>query len=145
MGKNKGTEVETKVETPVPETKEEVAVVKPDVTKGFDTLITFLGSLTDEQKSKVREALGMTPAIVAKAARATANGAKIKRTEKVREGKMPKQLEQLIDTLPTDRTIDIIEWGKLAVAAGMQTQQPPERIAAYYKSRIIAEGYGIAE
>ena len=36
------------------------------------------------------------------------------------------------------------EWGKLALDNGLQTQQEPQRIAAYYKKAVIDLGYAIS-
>ena len=112
--------------------------------KEFEKFVAKFESCDDEQKSKIRAALGIV-AVAPKTSNGTRVSGKVKRTDKVLETKVAKQMQILIDVLPLDRAIDINEWGKLAVEAGMQTQQPAERIAAYYKKPIIEGGYAVVE
>lgn len=69
---------------------------------------------------------------------------KVKGTGKKIEVKVCKQMEILIGSLPKDKPVDTKEWAKLAVKNGLQTQQPPERIVAYYKRNIIDLGFAVA-
>jgi hypothetical protein len=69
---------------------------------------------------------------------------KVKGTGKKIEVKVCKQMEILIGSLPKDKPVDIKEWAELAVKNGLQTQQPPERIVAYYKRNIIDLGFAVA-
>lgn len=105
----------------------------------FEKLMAMVEGLTDDEKSKVREALGIkvevrgpsTPRMTGKA----------QRTEKPLTEKVAKQMEILINTLPADRAVDLVEWADLAVAGGLVTQQPAVRIVAYYKKPIVDGGY----
>ena len=108
--------------------------------KRFEKMLADYQSLTDEQKLQVRTALGIPTAPVKVSSGVRVSG-KVQRTEKVLEEKIAKQMEILIKALPSDRAVDINEWGKLAVEGGLQTQQPAERIAAYYKKPIVERGY----
>lgn len=103
-----------------------------------EMLIEVLEKANDEQKSKIRELLGIGQK---SATTATRISGKFQRTDKVLETKVAKQMQQLIDVLPKDRAVDIDEWTKLALDAGMQTQQEPVRITAYYKKAIVDGGY----
>jgi hypothetical protein len=110
--------------------------------KRFEKMVEDFKSLTDEQKKALRDALGiLTP--TAKVSTGVRVTGKVKRTEKVLEEKIAKQMQILIDVLPKDKAIDIAEWGTLAVAGGLQTQQPADRIAAYYKKAIIEGGFAV--
>lgn len=108
--------------------------------KRFEKMLADYQSLTDEQKTKIREALGITN-VAPRISTGIRVSGKVQRTDKVLETKLAKQMQILIDVLPKDRAVDINEWAKLAVEAGLQTQQPPERIAAYYKKPIVEGGY----
>lgn len=110
--------------------------------KKFEKMLADFQNMTDEQKAKVRDALGIV-AVTAKPVIGIRTSGKVQRTDKVLENKIAKQMQILIDVLPTDRAIDINEWGELALKAGLQTQQPAARIAAYYKKPIIESGYAI--
>lgn len=123
-------------------TKEEVA---QPISK-FEEFITFLGSLTDEEKAKVRETLGLVQVTKVANGGSRTTG-KVKRTElAVTPDKvLAKQVRILINCLPTDRAVDIKEWGDLAKTAGLETQQQPDRIAAYYKKFIVDSGYASVE
>jgi selenophosphate synthetase-related protein len=110
--------------------------------KRFAKMLEDWNSLTAEQKQALRDALEI-PKVAAKVSSGIRVSGKVMRTEKVLEEKTAKQMQILIDVLPKDRAIDIAEWGTLAVAGGLQTQQPPERIAAYYKKAIIDGAYAV--
>jgi selenophosphate synthetase-related protein len=110
--------------------------------KRFAKMLEDWNSLTAEQKQALRDALEI-PKVAAKVSSGIRVSGKVMRTEKVLEEKTAKQMQILIDVLPKDRAIDIVEWGTLAVAGGLQTQQPPERIAAYYKKAIIDGAYAV--
>ena len=110
--------------------------------KRFEKMVEDFKSLTTEQKATLRDALEI-PKVTAKVSTGVRVTGKVKRTEKVLEEKIAKQMQILIDVLPKDKAIDIAEWGALAVAGGLQTQQPPERIAAYYKKAIIDGAYAV--
>ena len=107
--------------------------------KRFEKLIADLESMTDEQKAQYRDVLGLSKKTIG--IRVTG---KVQRTDKPLEDKVAKQMQILIDVLPKEIGIDIEEWGALAVAGGLQTQQPPSRIAAYYKKNIVEAGYAQA-
>ena len=110
--------------------------------KKFAKLVEDFTSLTPGEKKQLRDALGIVEQTVAvKVSTGIRVTGKVQRTDKVLESKIAKQMQILISVLPTDKAIDINEWAKLAVEAGLQTQQPPERIAAYYKKPIIESGY----
>ena len=110
--------------------------------KKFEKMLADFQNMTDEQKSKIREALGIVTVVTKPAIGIRVSG-KVQRTEKVLEEKIAKQMQILIDVLPVDRAVDINEWGELAIAGGLQTQQPAARIAAYYKKPIIEGGYAV--
>ena len=105
-------------------------------------LLKALETATEEEKAQVRDALGIK-LTASKAVSGTRVTGKVQRSEKVLEEKVAKQMQILIGVLPVDRAIDINEWADLAVAAGLATQQPPVRIAAYYKKPIVDGGYAI--
>jgi hypothetical protein len=107
--------------------------------KNFEKLMAMVEGLTNEEKAQFRAALGIKDQVVKSAG--VRVGGKVQRTDKVLETKIAKQMEILINCLPTDKAVDINEWADLAVAAGLQTQQPAVRIAAYYKKPIIDGGY----
>ena len=111
--------------------------------KEFEKFVKRFEDCDDEQKAKIRAVLGIKE-VAAKVSTGTRVSGKVQRSEKVLEVKVAKQMQILIDVLPLDRAINITEWGKLAVEKGMQTQQPPERIAAYYKKPIVEGGYAIS-
>ena len=105
----------------------------------FEKLMGLVEGFTDEEKAKFRAAIGLKDQ-VAKTVGTRVTG-KVQRTDKVLEVKVAKQMEILINCLPTDKAIDINEWADLATAAGLTTQQPAVRIAAYYKKPIVDGGY----
>jgi hypothetical protein len=109
--------------------------------KRFEKLIKDFEELTDEQRTKFREVLGIKN--VSRVSSGVRVSGKVQGTDKVLEGKIAKQMEILINVLPKDRAIDINEWGELALAGGLQTQQPASRIAAYYKKDIMEKGYAV--
>ena len=102
--------------------------------------IEMLELATEEEKAQIRTQLGISTKVSAVGMRVSG---KLQRTEKVLEVKVAKQMQILIDTLPSDHAIDVPEWTKLALEAGMQTQQAPERITMYYKKQIIDGGYAV--
>lgn len=109
--------------------------------KKFEDFLKKFTECTDDQKAQLRAALGIT--VPTKSTGVRVSG-KLQRTEKVLETKVAKQMQILIDVLPKDKAIDINEWAELAVANGLQTQQPAVRIAAYYKKTIVESGYATA-
>ena len=112
--------------------------------KKFEKMLADFVSMTDEQKAKIREALGLNTVKATRQTTVRASG-KYKRTNKEIDPalKCPLQMKQLINSLPSDRAVDIKEWGELAKAGGLQTQQPVERIVGYYKSTILDANYAI--
>lgn len=130
------------------ETKKEEAKVVGMEAKAFNKLLAGFKSMSDEQKSQIREALDIknAPVTAQRTANVRVNGS-VKRTDKAFDPavKCPPQMKILIDCLPTDKFVGIKEWGSLALTAGLKTQQPAERIAAYYKPEIIAQGYAEVE
>lgn len=125
------------------EENKEPEVQDSKIAKWFVNFKANLASLTPEQKSELRDALEVPKNAVstAKASNGIRITGKVIRTETLVDGiKMPKQMKILVDCLPKDKAIGIEDWGKLAVAAGMETQQPAARIAAYYKKPIVEAG-----
>ena len=108
--------------------------------KKFAKMVEEFAGMTDDQKKQIREALGIL-SVTPKTSTGVRVTGKVQRTDKVLESKIAKQMQILIDVLPIDRAVDIVEWGTLALAGGLQTQQPAERIAAYYKKPIVEGGY----
>lgn len=132
------TKVEKNEEKATRVTPEEKIVIAK--AKRFEDFKALVSEMTDEQKGEIRELLGIK-LTASKAVSGIRVTGKVQRTDKVLEQKVAVQMQKLIDVLPIDRSIDIEEWGKLAVEAGMVTQQPPARIAAYYKKPIVEGGY----
>lgn len=57
------------------------------------------------------------------------------------EGKLPNQAKFLLQAIAdADEPVTYVEWGQLAVAAGMGTRQDPARIAAYYRPLLEKAG-----
>lgn len=107
----------------------------------FEKLMAMVEGLSEEEKATFRAAIGIT-AKVSGTGTTHALG-KVQRSEKTLTVKVAKQMEILINVLPADKAIDLNEWADLAVAAGLQTQQPAVRIAAYYKKPIVDGGYAV--
>ena len=106
----------------------------------INDFMEMLETATEEEMAAIKTKLGH----VAKGSSVGMKvSGKLQRTEKMLEVKVAKQMQILIDTLPADRAIDVIEWTKLALDAGMQTQQTPERITMYYKKQIVDGGYAV--
>lgn len=124
MNENKNTEPKTDVKVP-----------EPKIAK----LVLEIKGLDDFNKQLLREELGIKfrePG--------TRVSGKVKGTGKEMKGiTIAKQMQVLIDALPKDRAIDNLEWAKLAKAKGLETNQPPERIVAYYKKQIVQLGFAI--
>jgi len=102
--------------------------------------IEMLEMATEEEMAQIKTKLGVGAKGSSVGVRVSG---KLQRTEKVLEAKVARQMQILIDTLPADRAIDVAEWTKLALEAGMQTQQAPERITMYYKKQIVDGGYAV--
>jgi hypothetical protein len=103
-------------------------------------LIAEMKSLNEVELNIVREILG----IRTRMSGGSRVSGKVKGTGKKIEVKVCKQMEVLIGSLPKDKPVDTKEWAELAVKNGLQTQQPPERIVAYYKRNIIDLGFAVA-
>lgn len=104
-------------------------------------LVLEVKNMSDVDKNILREILGIRTRMGSTGTRISG---KVKGTGKKIEVKVCKQMEVLISALPKDKPVDVAEWAKLAVAKGLQTQQPPERIVAYYKRNIIELGFAVA-
>ena len=56
--------------------------------------------------------------------------------------KMPLQMSQAISVLDAETPVDLKTWAeKLAKVEGFRTQQPVEKILAFYRKRILDEGF----
>jgi hypothetical protein len=115
--------------------KVEVTKVPEPQTK--NPILLGLKSLNEVELNLAREILGIRTKMTG-GSRITG---KVQSTGKKIEIKVCKQMEVLIQSLPKDKPVDIAEWAKLAIANGLQTQQPPERIVAYYKRNIVDLGF----
>lgn len=102
-------------------------------------IILEMEKWTDMEKNIAREILG----IRTRMSGGSRISGKVKGTGKKIEVKICKQMEVLIAALPKDKPVDVKEWADLAVKQGLQTQQPPERIVAYYKRNIIELGFAV--
>lgn len=109
----------------------------------FEKLMAMVKGFTEDEKAQFRSALGIKDKVAAVGG--TRVTGKVKRTDKALTEKVAKQMEILINCLPADEAIDLNKWAELATAAGLQTQQPAVRIAAYYKKPIIDGGYATVE
>ena len=107
----------------------------------ISNFLNMIKEMTKEEKAQFVSDLDLKPVQVTKGSRSGSrvNGF-VKRTDKVLEKKFAKQMELLIDVLPTEPT-DLAAWTKLALDKGLETQQDPTRITAYYKKQIIEMGY----
>ena len=124
------------------ETKVEQKVERSKVISDrINNFLNMIKEMTEDEISEVKKVLGPVTVQVTKGSRSGSrvNGF-VKRTDKVREKKFAKQMELLIDVLPTEPT-DLASWTKLALDKGLETQQDPTRITAYYKKQIIEMGY----
>jgi hypothetical protein len=82
----------------------------------------------------------LEPLVKVKAKAAKAN-VKFVGTGKDLEGKIPLQMKQAISVL-SEEPVDVKDWAaKLTDVEGFRTQQAPEKIVAFYKKRIVDEGY----
>jgi hypothetical protein len=102
-------------------------------------IILAVKNMSDVEKNILRELLGIRVHM----SNGTRVTGKVKSTGKKIEVKVCKQMEVLINSLPKDKAVDINEWAELAVKAGLQTQQPPARIVAYYKRNIMELGFAV--
>jgi hypothetical protein len=100
----------------------------------------FLTTLTEEEKSEIRELMGIKTPLVGTVGKSRSTG-KFIRTDKVYENNLNKQLSVLIKSLPTDQGLTVDEWGKKSVENGLQTQQEPIRIVGYYKKQLMEMGF----
>lgn len=120
---------DSKENAPVVPTK----VQEPKIAK----IVNEIKGLDETNLNLLREILGIRVQITG--SRVSGN---VQRTDKSLEGaKVAPQVMILIKSLPVDKAVTTAEWATLAVAGGLQTQQPPERIVAYYKKTIIALGF----
>jgi hypothetical protein len=110
----------------------------------FETLVEVLKNCTPEQLTEICTILG--PIATASGNKTQKDGTKIQGTGQEIDVAKPlaQQVKILITSLPTDKAVSMTEWGQLAVANGLQTQQEPMRIASYYKKVVIDLGYGKA-
>ena len=70
--------------------------------------------------------------------------AKFVATGKELDGKIPTQMKQAISVLG-EQPVTVGEWAaKLTKVDGFRTQQKPEKIVAFYRKRMIEEGYARA-
>ena len=105
----------------------------------ISNFVNMLSQMTKDEIDSVKKILG--PVQVIKGTRTgTRVSGKVQRTDKVIESVFAKQMALLIDVLPKEPT-DLAAWTKLALDKGLETQQDPARITAYYKRQIIALGY----
>jgi len=137
MGQNdRGEVVELKVEEP--------KVERPKVISDrIHNFIDMFKQMTKEELDDVKKILGpLTIMNITKGTRSGSrvNGSKVQRTDKVLEKTFAKQMQLLINVLPKSPT-DIAAWTKLALESGLETQQEPTRITAYYRKQIIDMGY----
>ena len=116
-----------------------VVVVKTKVQepKTLNPILEGLKSLNEVELNIAREILG----IRVKMSGGVRISGKVQRTDKKLDIKVCKQMEVLINSLPEDKPVDTKEWAELAVKNGLQTQQPAERIVAYYKRNIMELGF----
>lgn len=98
-------------------------------------ILEMVKKLTEEEMKELR--IVLLPAKVS----GVRDSGKVTRTEKVLETKIAKQMEILINSLPSDKSVTVQEWTDLAIANGLVTQQDPIRITMYYKKGIITGGY----
>lgn len=105
-----------------------------------DKLVAQMLKWTDVEKNIIREFLG----IKTRTSTGIRVTGKVKGTGKKIDVHVCKQMQTLIEALPKDKPVDINEWAELAVKKGLQTQQPPARIVAYYKKDIVALGFAVA-
>lgn len=110
------------------------------MSKMFESLKTMLGEITDEQKSEIRAMLGIVTPLKGTVSKTRSTG-KFIRTEKVYENNLNKQMSVLIKSLPTDEGVDLSTWATKAVENGLETQQDPIRIVAYYKKNLVEMGF----
>jgi hypothetical protein len=96
-------------------------------------IIKALAEATPEEKAELRKALVGTGV-------KRVSGELVRRSDLPFEVRLNKQMTVLVKALPTNKLCDIHEWGKLAIENGLETQQPPERIAAYYKKNLLNLG-----
>lgn len=97
------------------------------MSKDLNKIIAELKAENAELKEKLDEAK-------ARRAKKRAN-LRYRRTEKPVDAKdkLAPQQQCLLQGLPTDRFVDVEEWGKLAVeVGGLSTKQEPWKIANYY-------------
>lgn len=74
-------------------------------------------------------------------AKAVKTDAKFVATEKQIEGKVPLQMRQAIGILG-ETPVSIKDWAaKLSKVEGFKTQQDPVKIVAFYRKRMVEEGY----
>ena len=112
------------------EVKEEVVKV-PEISK----LVLQIRELDEYNKNLLREELGIRVKV-----QGSRVGGTVQRTDKKLEIHLCKQMQVLINCLPSKPTTTS-EWANLAIKAGLETQQPPERIVAYYKRQIVGLGF----
>ena len=105
----------------------------------ISNFVIMLGQMTKDEIDSVKKILG--PVQITKGTRTgTRVSGKVQRTDKAIESVFAKQMTLLINVLPKEPT-DIASWTKLALDAGLATQQDPTRITAYYKKQIVDLGY----
>ena len=127
----------SEIETPkVEEKKVERSKAQSDRISNF---LEMLKIMSKDELDTIKKILG--PVQVTKGTRTgTRVSGSVQRTDKVLEKQFAKQMQLLINVLPKEPT-DLAAWTKLAVEAGLETQQDPTRITAYYKKQIIEMGY----
>ena len=96
-------------------------------------IINTIKTATDEEKKELR---GLLASVGVK----RVSGELVRRSELPLEVHLNKQMTCLVKTIPSDKLVDINTWGELAIAGGLETQQPPARIAAYYKKQLLNLG-----
>lgn len=106
----------------------------------FEALVELFGTFTDEQKSKVRELLGVVIPVKGTTSKTRSTG-KFIRTDKVYENNLNKQMSVLIKSLTPDIGLSVEDWAKQAVENKLETQQDPIRIVQYYKKNLMEMGF----
>ena len=101
-------------------------------------LVATIETATPEEKAALIAALGLNqPVQVTRTVNRYSQT--YKRTDKVIDAKMAKQMRQCIESLT--EIMDLETWGKKAVEHGLTTQQDPKRIVAYYRKAMLDGGY----
>lgn len=136
MEKNKT--IKTKA-TKVPAKVAEVPV-KPVAEVKIAKIVAEIQQLDEANLNILRGILG-TRSMRSGGARVSGS---VKATDKSIDEKLCQQMKVLIKALPKDKAVDTKTWADLAIKGGLVTQQPPERIVAYYKKSIVNLGYAIA-